>query len=360
MNQTKMTPYLSDKIRVMSFMCIMLVVWIHSYYTEGQGYTSSMFLMNFWGCGVCTLAVPMFYSISGYLFFLGTIEKGITSIFIKQKKRVRTLLVPYLLTNMLSLLFYYSLRQLTQLKPEIGILMNNNLLDRAEPSCFGVIKYCLWDGPIAFQMWFVRDLIVLVVFAPIIYYTLQVLARSKWLGVLGIIACALVIDWHVNPLVWATGWFVLGGVLSTNPFMKVETSKHSRICYVLFVLSIAVVVIDALYAARLIHLFIDMDYITLCGVPAAWMIYDKVSHKHLYSSGKIMNILCGSTFFVYLIHEPFLNIFKKIPFMFSHSELVINISYILCPIVFVLSAIAIGVLFKKSFPRGYRLFTGGR
>lgn len=360
MNQTKMTPYLSDKIRVMSFVCIMLVVWIHTYYTEGQCYTSTMFLMNFWGCGVCTLAVPMFYTISGYLFFLGTMEKGVASIFTKQKKRVRTLFVPYLLTNLLSLTFYYSLRVVTQVKPAVGALTNNNLLDRAEPTCLGVIKYCLWDGPIAFQMWFVRDLMVLVALAPIIYYILSVLARSKWMGCLGIITCALVIDWHVNPLVWAAGWFILGGVLSTNPFMKVEGDKYSWIGYVLAVISITVIAVDALYAAHLTDLFIDMDYITISGVPAAWIIYDKVFRKQLLANGTIMKILCGSTFFVYLIHEPFLNIFKKIPFFISRSEMFINISYILCPIVFVLSAIAIGVLFKKTFPRAYNVFTGGR
>lgn len=51
-----MTPYLSDKIKVMSFVCIILVVWIHTYYTEGDDYISSILLMNFWGGGVCMLA----------------------------------------------------------------------------------------------------------------------------------------------------------------------------------------------------------------------------------------------------------------------------------------------------------------
>lgn len=355
-----MTPYLSDKIRVMSFMCIMLVVWIHTYYTEGQSYTSSVFLMNFWGCGVCTLAVPLFYTISGYLFFLGTMEKGVTNIYIKQIKRMRTLLVPYLLTNALSILFYYLLRVLTEMKPTVGVLINNNLLDRAEPGCLGVIKYCFWDGPIAFQMWFVRDLMVLVVFAPIVYNILRFSARSKWFGIVAIIACVLLIDWHANPLSWAAGWFILGGVFSSNPFLNVEIEKHTWIGYLFAVISLFVIMTDTLYAAGLNDLFLDMDYITICGVPSVWIIYDKVSRKQLFADGHKMKILYGSTFFVYLIHEPFLNIFKKIPFFISYSELFINISYILCPIVFVLCAVAVGVLFKKSFPRCYYIFTGGR
>ena len=42
MSIKKMTPYLSDKIKVISFVCIVLVVWIHTYYTEGGNYTLSM------------------------------------------------------------------------------------------------------------------------------------------------------------------------------------------------------------------------------------------------------------------------------------------------------------------------------
>lgn len=360
MNQNKMTPYLSDKIRVMSFLCIMFVVWIHTYYTEGQSNTSTMFLMNFWGCGICTLAVPMFYAISGYLFFLGTMEKGITCVFGKQKKRVRTLLVPYILTNLLSLAFYFALKLLTQMKPSLGATVNTNLLDRAETGVFSVIKYCFWEGPIAFQMWFVRDLMVLVLLAPIIYYILKFLSHSRWFGLLGILACVLLIDSHASPLTWAAGWFVLGGVLSTNSSLSVEPGRKMWIGYVLAVISLGVIIVDAFYAAHLSELYVDMDYITITGVPAVWMLYDKVSHMQVLSNGEKMSILCGSTFFVYLIHEPFLNIFKKMPFLISQSAFVINMSYILCPIVFVLCAVVVGRTFKKHLPNGYRVFTGGR
>lgn len=82
----KMTTSLSDKLKVISFICIVMVVWIHSYYTEGEKYLSTRFLMSFIGEGMCLVAVPMFYLISGYLFFLKTIDTGIKTIFLKQKK----------------------------------------------------------------------------------------------------------------------------------------------------------------------------------------------------------------------------------------------------------------------------------
>ena len=361
MTQSKMTPYLSDKIRVLSFLCILLVVWIHTYYTEGQGYTSSILLMNAWGCGVCTLAVPLFYSISGYLFFLGTMEKDFQSVFVKQKKRVRTLLVPYILTNIISMLFYFGLRLFTQMKPEIGGLVNNNLLDRAQDGLWGTLKYCFWDGPIAFQLWFVRDLLMLVVIAPIIYYIIRHIANVKWLGYLGILLCVLLINWHASPFLWASGWFILGGILSTNVEICIaDTKRYLWLGAVLAIGAISVIIIDALYAAHLTNLFLDMDIITICGVPAVWILYDVVAKGRCFSQGKIMTVLCGSTFFVYLIHEPFLNIFKKVPFAVSRSEMIINLSYVLCPLLFVASAVVFGLLFKKLAPKTYGIFTGRR
>ena len=158
-----MTPYLSDKIKVISFVCIVLVVWIHTYYTEGSNYTSSMLLMNFWGCGICMLAVPMFYTISGYLFFLNVHSIG--DVFKKQKKRIRTLFVPYILSNVLSITFYYLLDFVIARMPEWQVIINNNLLERASGNGIGYwLYYCFWEGPIAFQLWFVRDLMFLVVF----------------------------------------------------------------------------------------------------------------------------------------------------------------------------------------------------
>lgn len=36
----QMTPYLSDKMKVLSLIAITTVIYIHTYYTEGEGYSS--------------------------------------------------------------------------------------------------------------------------------------------------------------------------------------------------------------------------------------------------------------------------------------------------------------------------------
>lgn len=68
-----MTKFLSDKIKVLSFISIILVLYIHSgfhnYPNEIQGMVFNSNLQNFISGMIGRCAVPLFYAISGYLFF---------------------------------------------------------------------------------------------------------------------------------------------------------------------------------------------------------------------------------------------------------------------------------------------------
>ena len=118
MKNNKMSPYLSDKIKAMSFFSILLVVYIHTYYTEGENDAVVMMVMNVLGNGIARLAVPLFYLISGYLLFLHL--DSFTSCLAKMKKRVKTLLVPYLLANTLAFCFFSFFDLVSRCVPRLG------------------------------------------------------------------------------------------------------------------------------------------------------------------------------------------------------------------------------------------------
>lgn len=67
-----MTQYLSYKLKVLSFASIMLVLYIHSDFKEPE--ISNMLWINnvqvLLSKMIGRCAVPLFYMISGYLFFL--------------------------------------------------------------------------------------------------------------------------------------------------------------------------------------------------------------------------------------------------------------------------------------------------
>ncbi len=74
-----MTKYLSQKIKILSFISIILVLYIHSgfhdYPNEIQGMAFNFRLQEFISGMIGRCAVPLFYAISGYLFFIGLLTE---------------------------------------------------------------------------------------------------------------------------------------------------------------------------------------------------------------------------------------------------------------------------------------------
>ncbi|MDC1683620.1 acyltransferase family protein, partial [Phocaeicola vulgatus] len=107
-----MTQYLSDKFKVLSLISIILVLYIHSgfhdYPNEIQGMVFNANLQSFISGMIGRCAVPLFYAISGYLFFTGLYDGGNANyqkLWFKIKKRGKTLLVPYIIACLFPVVF---------------------------------------------------------------------------------------------------------------------------------------------------------------------------------------------------------------------------------------------------------------
>lgn len=107
-NHITMTPFLSQKIKLLSLISIILVLYIHSgfhdYPNEIQGMPFNFKLQDFISGKIGRCAVPLFYAISGYLFFLNLNNKNI--LWAKIKKRIMTLVVPYIIAALFFPCFY--------------------------------------------------------------------------------------------------------------------------------------------------------------------------------------------------------------------------------------------------------------
>jgi len=120
-----MNKYQSDKLRTISFFLILLVVMVHStnlsvridanFTTINKGVNS--FFQNFISDGIAKIASPLFFAISGYLFFLNINEGKPAEFLEKYKKRFRTLVIPYLLWSIFGLIFYFAIQSIPYFKP---------------------------------------------------------------------------------------------------------------------------------------------------------------------------------------------------------------------------------------------------
>ena len=110
--------------------------------------------------GICRIAVPCFFFFSGFLFF-SRLEEWDTGVWLgKIRKRGRTLLLPYILWNVLALLVgvgYGWLR--SRFNPEV---IPVSLLDTLRQNGWlNIFWTSTWGCPIDYPLWFIRDLIVL-------------------------------------------------------------------------------------------------------------------------------------------------------------------------------------------------------
>jgi len=166
--------------------CCLMVVMIHQHTVAGDIYTVSSRSISFFTHGICTTAVPMFFVISGYLFFRNayTFSDGLQ----KQKRRIKTVLMPFLAWSA----FYYLMYAV------VSVVVPGFLQSNVDLNVFGVIKGIVFYE-YAFPMWYMFQLCVYILLAPV----LLIAIRNKAVSViiltvssgLGIIGCA---EWQVN------------------------------------------------------------------------------------------------------------------------------------------------------------------
>ena len=358
-----MNKYLSDKLRIISLISMILVVILHSYnitikFNSGNMNFNSEYnvlIQYFFSQGITRIAVPIFFFISGYLFFLN-FKGTLNEYSLKLRKRTKSLLLPYLIWSIWGLTFYFVL----QLFPQSRNFFTKDLIASYS---FGKIIYTLFLDPISYQLWFVRDLMVLVIFSPLIYWL------TKYLKALPIIL--LFIIW--------LGFFEFNFVIFTNEsiffysmgayfalfkgdyLLKKFSQKYYWIFTFLWLLLVFIKTI-------LNHQHPDqMDFILLLhkisimlGLMALWSIYDLFMVNKTHPNKTIFDLSFYS-FFLYAFHEPVLTIVRKgLFYITGPSEIISIANYFLSPTITIIISIVLAGLIKRNIPGFYSLITGGR
>lgn len=120
-SKDSMNDYLRTKIKVLSFFLVVLVVIVHAYNTniqtdpEGLYAISGLngFIQEFFCQGLNRIASPLFFIISGFLFYVNLTGQP-SDFFRKLKKRFFTLIIPYLFWSLWGLVFYLALQSVYQ------------------------------------------------------------------------------------------------------------------------------------------------------------------------------------------------------------------------------------------------------
>lgn len=186
-----------------------------------------------------SVAVPTFFMISGYLIFLSMRDWDWRSYGQKLRRRTKSLLLPYLLWNAFHAIHLAwptilkvlhgqrSIDSLWRFWDRLGGLRMfwDSHLAHTEVNCLGISMP--FAGPVLMPLWYLRDLMILVLCLPVIYWALRHFGR--WL-LLFLGVCYGLNLWIPFPGLAVRGafWFIFGAYFSLNGLDLVEALYRRR------------------------------------------------------------------------------------------------------------------------------------
>lgn len=346
--------YNSDKIKFISFFLMVLVVILHAQNVSSRvsGFNPDSFNIAFQtyiSGGICSIAVPFFFMISGFFFFKGI--KNLTLEIYKEKiyKRIRTILIPYLIVSALGILFFLLLQAPSFTR---SFFYNKLVVDY---TFIELVKAWL-IGPLPYQLWFIRNLMIICLMSPVIYFIIK---KIKVVFILFLLIMWLVFSFVSYNLITSIVFFCIGGFLSIrNIELPDKRDGNSKQVYLLIMVWFILIYLGYIGLKSFeydIVLQMIKQLSTIIGIVSVWFLYDILHIKN--ADNKILKY----SFFLYLFHEPMLTIVIKLLFyMGGKTPAVSTLVYIISPIVVISVCIIVGMIMNKKTPVIYNLITGNR
>jgi len=351
---------LSARIEILRFPLIIGIVFIHSYSTNVQmsdvnigidGVSSfPHFIMYYISNVIARISVPIFFILSGFLFFYN-FHGDMTSFIKKFTSRIYTLLIPFLFWNIFVLILYTIAQNIPL---TANFFSGNNLISSYNLTDFINAIFGVNRLPLAYQFWFIRDLMIIIVFSPVIYFCLKYFSY--------LILVLLFFSWLLNfwpvmvPSEEAVMFFYLGAFISLKKY-DVFILDNYRV--VLLFSYIVLSMLDYLTYGMHYH-FILHKIGLIFGIAVMINLTKNIFHtKNL----KKRTIAMGSaSFFIFAAHEPLLTILRKLLYKFIHPEndITILILYFSVPIATIILCYFTYILLKKEFSKVLSWISGGR
>lgn len=180
-----MNDTLSRTLSSIRFPMIIGIIVIHSYVNGLAGFDDTVG-QHSWVAAVgylfsnvfARICVPLFFVISGLLFFYNVKRYSKDVYFSKLKSRAKSLLVPYILWNLIGfgLIMLYRSPLLSRFFPGLSAADIDLKYIMDCFWCHGEVNHSFFEGggmPVDYPLWFIRNLMILVVLTPVVYFVLS-------------------------------------------------------------------------------------------------------------------------------------------------------------------------------------------
>jgi len=349
------------RLDLLRFPLIVGVVFIHAYETSvgfaggaigsSQGSPVGDFIRNLISQGLARVAVPLFFLISGFLFFRH-FSATLPAYGAKLRTRLHTLLIPYLFWNLATL----AVVALAQALPASAGFFSGKSLPIASygPGDYVDALFGIGRMPIAYQFWFIRDLMLLVLAAPLVFLGARFQPR---LGIL-LLALGWVLPfWPLSmPAADAALFFFLGAAVALQGWSLFVLDNHARWLLPAY---LALALADAALAQQGVGVYLHSASIVV-GMGAALCLSGPLAR-----SGRLRQwllYLSGASFFVYAAHEPVLTIARKLAYkaLQPTSTPAVMLLYFAIPLGVIGVLVLVQALLRRTLPGLARVINGGR
>ena len=327
-----------NKITIVSFLCSIIVIWIHTFNLAEYGISLSdtgikgvVAAIEFYWSHIVGFAVPTFFFISGFLFFR-TFEWS--KLKQKYESRIRSILIPYFIWCNIYYFVYVLLAHLPFFRnyfynPKYELTIHNWLM-AMWPECF-------------YTLWFLRNLILFIAVAPLLYILLKNYVKFP-VGLISVIVVLVNSCLGIVELPMGLDLYMLGCYTAIN-HKEIVFYRNKTLSYV----GIGLIVLGLLTRS------VSLNCITIILFSASiWLVLD------LFQLDLELPWWMSITFFIYVAHGLVLAFLEKSLLLIGgQNPWLALLDYLFMPFIAVTVLIMVASVLKKrillwNFLSGYR------
>lgn len=342
---------MSRTITWLRFPLIFLIILLHCYSVqrlEGshETYFKALYPFSLW---LGETGVPGFFFISGFLFFLS--KKSYSQ---KIQDRAYTLLIPYLLWNLLLLILYL-------ITWAVGYSQDINGRSLAEYAFIDYLRL-FWDRgsydngnfvPILCPLWYIRNLLIMSLLSPIIYYIIRFTRE----GFLIVVTVWWLMSYHNAFIPQTILFFSLGAYFSIFGFnpLKIAHNKKTAVLALFAIFAFGDIISHVIIATP-VNLQIHRLSL-IFNIPALLLLADWCTRQ-----GYISSLWPNAAFIVFCVHYPIVVLLRKacISIFENASDSFHILLYFVCVIISTILSVGFYLILNRFFPKVKNILSGNR
>lgn len=316
------------------------VVYVHAAVDDrigGMGDGFFDYLMGFFNYAALRVPVPLLAIVSGYLLFSASLDLRPMALW---SKKARTVGLPYLFFNVLAIALFFGLQHLVP-----DAIMHVDLLHAGRYDWINALLG-VRDAPFDYPLYFLRDLMVMVMLAPLFGLFIR-FAPAVGLAIV-VVLFYFNFDGYLIIRNTSAIMFYVGGLLAIKNVDLLSLDRHAAPMLALFVTICAAVVIahDE-----------NINYAALTGPFLVWPAFKYLNNTKL---GQEAVKASKYSFFIFIGHAPLLQLLR-IGYTKNLQDVVpYPIFWFTAPALVIFTLVVIYKGAMKATPVFFAMVTGGR